>query len=85
MISRIGKITHCGTAYYICMTERLYATSENTAHSAVTDMNIQRMTPWISGLKPTDRNTLPDRPAPIRKRVTVKPALATDTMYGVAG
>ena len=53
-----------------------------TAYSAVVDMAIQSTTPCKNGLKPTEANTVRERPAPIKNKVSVKPAFAIVIKYG---
>lgn len=46
-------------------------------------MATQSATPCKSGFNPTDASTLRDRPAPIKNKVSVKPALAMLITYGL--
>jgi len=43
-------------------------------------INTQSVTPNTSGLTPTDFRVVLDNPAPIKKSVSVKLCLATDTI-----
>jgi len=54
-----------------------------TAYKAVDDMAIHKTTPCSKGLNPTEAITLRDRPAPIRNKVSVNPALAMVIKYGL--
>ena len=47
-----------------------------TLQRAAAAIIIHKTMPCINGLKPTDCNTLRDKPQPMRNSVNVKPALA---------
>ena len=59
-----------------CKEKIIHRAKEVTAHKAVTEIITHNTTPCINGLKPTACKDLRDSPQPIRKSVTVKPALA---------
>ena len=55
-------------------------THEITAHKENTEINIHKIKACSKGIAPTDCRTFFDKPAPIKKSVSVSPAFAMLTM-----
>lgn len=58
----------------------IYAAKCITAYNATAEISIDKIIPYIKGLIPIDFKNDPDKPAPIKKSVTVRPIFARSTI-----